>query len=407
MAYYTCYIATDDPITTDIIAKIVDKAFPQSQINKYVHGLDLIDAISLETGNALVICEFNIDGLNGLQILKKVKSEFKINDSYFILLINSNDKENQIKAVQYGVDDILFTPLAYEQLVFKLKTCSKFVSKIVQFNNAKDTYNNLNEELNVATDNLTEILRKIYLLRTNSDTSAIARVKQMAEFIAKNLLDNDKQINEVVKAAELCFLPQLLLPDKYLGLPVYSDGLVKIKIFEEIPELLNNIFSGVSGLSTSLNIINHINENYDGTGFPDKLQGPEIPVGSRILRVIMDFEYQSKKHNGKVNKTLNLLWESMNKTYDFRIIAFLDQFFANINCKYSNSMPPLEIKAIPNELKNNMVLSRDVIVISGHKLVTAGTILNPDIIESLLFAYNTDSVLGNIYIKNITLPQSG
>ena len=34
-----------------------------------------------------------------------------------------------------------------------------------------------------------------------------------------------------------------------------------------------------------LDIIYHHHENYDGTGYPDRLQGDEIPLGSRIIRV--------------------------------------------------------------------------------------------------------------------------
>ena len=36
-------------------------------------------------------------------------------------------------------------------------------------------------------------------------------------------------------------------------------------------------------------LIKHQYERYDGSGLPDKLEGEEIPLGSRILAVIRDF----------------------------------------------------------------------------------------------------------------------
>jgi len=165
--------------------------------------------------------------------------------------------------------------------------------------------------------------------------------------------------------------------------------------------MIKKVFDRFKGLEDIVNVLIHIYENYDGSGFPDKLKGPEIPLGSRILRVALDFEMYNIKNNGKTNKTIELLWESMNQIYDFRIIAFYDQYLALQNTKFINNIPPLEIKMSPYELRANMILSRDIIVITGHKLIAANTKLDDSMIEKIHLADQTESILGNIFVRNL------
>ncbi len=401
MPYYPCYIADDDENIAEAISKILEKAFPKSRIYTFDHGVDLNNALMKEKENSIIICDFNLQGLNGLQILKKIRTESNIKDSFFILLVPQSDKENQIKSIQLGAEDFITKPLSYEQLILKLKIASKVLEKTEQTQVLKNELIKTLEELSHESDKIVNICKKFYEFRINSNKSDRNRIKKISEFIARNLSHDANEINEIINAADIYFLPQLFLPDKYQGIPVYSDGIIKVDLFEKIPSFIMETFSEIKAMNPLIKIIRHINENYDGSGFPDKLKGPEIPLGSRILRVILDFDYLSAKNNGKVSKSLETLWESMNKTYDFRIIAYLDQFFANENSKYINNVQAIESKVNTNEFKEDMILSRDIIVISGHKLVSSGTKLTDEIIEKITNAFSTESILGNIFIRNI------
>lgn len=401
MSYYPCYIADDDEKIAEAISKILEKAFPKSRIHVFDHGVDLNNALLKEKENSIIISDFNLQGLNGIQILKKIRTESNIKDSYFILLLPQSDKENQIKSIQVGADDFLTKPVSYEQLLLKLKVASKVLERGEQIKLLRTEYLKLQEELSKESDKVSNIFKKFYEFRITSSKSDRERIKKMSEFVARNLIDDEKEIKEIIKASELYFIPQLFIPDKLHGVPVFTDGVVKIDLFEKIPSFISETFSEIKDMNPIINIIKHINENYDGSGFPDKLKGPEIPLGSRILRIINDFDYLSNKNSGKVTKVLEILWESMNKIYDFRIIAYLDQFFATINSRYVNNLPPLELKVNPNDLKEEMVLSRDVIVISGHKLVASGTKLTAEMIDKISYANSTDSILGNIFVRNL------
>jgi len=401
MYLYPIYIADYDENLLEGIYKFVEKAFPKNPIHKFDHGLDLSNALMKEKKNSLILCDFNLEGLNGLQIAKKVKSESLIKDSYFLLLITPNDKELPLKAMQAGVDDIIYKPFSSDNLIIKLKQSSNYLGKLYEIDFLKDQIKQSKEKLAKSIDTQLDVLENFTLIKFDTKLNELRRIQKVTEFIAKHLSNDSELIKLIIKSTKLALINKLFIPEKFINTPVYSDGVVKIEAFEKIPAFIDSTFGQIEGMEPILNIINHTYENYDGSGFPSKLKGPEIPLGSRILRVVMDFEYINQKNNGRVIKTLEQLWDSMNKIYDFRIIAYYDQFLAAMNSKYINNTPPPEVKVTYQELIPGMILSRDIIVISGHKLIASATNLDESMVEKIQNAAYTESIIGNIYIRNI------
>lgn len=51
----------------------------------------------------------------------------------------------------------------------------------------------------------------------------------------------------------------------------------------KLPLISSKIFENVNFFSNIIPLITHHKEHYDGTGYPSKLSGDEIPLGSRII----------------------------------------------------------------------------------------------------------------------------
>lgn len=61
-------------------------------------------------------------------------------------------------------------------------------------------------------------------------------------------------------------------------------------IVRQVPLLTCKILEPLRVFDTELVIIRHLRERYDGTGFPDGLVGPNIPIGSRLLAIAEAFD---------------------------------------------------------------------------------------------------------------------
>ncbi|PCI39380.1 MAG: hypothetical protein COB53_03300 [Elusimicrobia bacterium] len=59
---------------------------------------------------------------------------------------------------------------------------------------------------------------------------------------------------------------------------------------EQHPLLSVKMLEGIKMLEGAMPIIRHHHENWDGTGYPGKLKGEDIPEGARILRIIEEIE---------------------------------------------------------------------------------------------------------------------
>ncbi|SFC27091.1 Response regulator receiver domain-containing protein [Marinospirillum celere] len=68
----------------------------------------------------LVLCDWEMPEMNGLELLKWVRSEENLKDQPFILVTSLDSKDNVVQAVEAGVDDYIAKPFTPEQLFNKV-----------------------------------------------------------------------------------------------------------------------------------------------------------------------------------------------------------------------------------------------------------------------------------------------
>ena len=61
-------------------------------------------------------------------------------------------------------------------------------------------------------------------------------------------------------------------------------------MFERQPAIAADILRNVPGLGRALEIVRHHHERWDGTGYPSRLKGEDIPLGARIFALCNTFE---------------------------------------------------------------------------------------------------------------------
>lgn len=112
----------------------------------------------------------------------------------------------------------------------------------------------------------------------------ISRVQRIAELIARRLGMEPECIEGIRVAALLKDIGKLGVPDHILLKPGPLDP-------EEFARVRNHAAIGAAIVENVPNpwdlarVIRHHHERYDGTGYPDRLRGEEIPVASRIIAV--------------------------------------------------------------------------------------------------------------------------
>ena len=129
------------------------------------------------------------------------------------------------------------------------------------------------------------------------------RVAQYSEMVAREMGLEQEQIKKLYKAAILHDIGKIATPDSVLLKPgkltSLDYDLIKLHAFAGY-EMLSNI-EMYKELAV---IILHHHERHDGTGYPDGLQGDEIPLLSRIMAVSDAFDAMTTNRIYKARKDI-------------------------------------------------------------------------------------------------------
>ena len=112
------------------------------------------------------------------------------------------------------------------------------------------------------------------------------RVERFAAALADEAGINDNGMLEAIEAAALLHdIGKLGIPDRLLNKP----GPLTPDEYEQVKQhtiIGADILAAVPVPGPLALIVRHHHENWDGTGYPDGLEGEMIPVGARVLSIV-------------------------------------------------------------------------------------------------------------------------
>jgi putative nucleotidyltransferase with HDIG domain len=123
-------------------------------------------------------------------------------------------------------------------------------------------------------------------MRDGSTHEHSRRVQSYAAALAAEVCAGDALMIEAIEAAALLHdIGKLGIADRLLDKPgpLTPDEYEQVK---QHPVIGADILSAVPFPGPLALIVRHHHENWDGTGYPDRLRGEAIPVGARVLAIV-------------------------------------------------------------------------------------------------------------------------
>lgn len=391
------YIIDDEDSLVLTLKTLIMKVFPRSLIYTAFNGLDGLEMIERQTFNSIILSDVHMPEFSGLQLLKKVKTTENMKNHYFILMSSTQEIELNLKAIQQGADDFVTKPFAIDQLIAKLRSATRILNLQNQIKIEKDVLKNLYLELTEESHKIRDIFIKMQELRIPKSTDFLNTIAEGAVWLAKEMGEQDTiNLERIIIAARLAHLGRITLNDTMLNDNIMPNGQVKNSMLEQVPIIAEEIVSKLRGYKEVSEILGHIYENYDGSGIPEGLQGWQIPLGSRILRVLLDFYEIMERTGAPPNKVFDQIEKEAKRVYDIRIAILLEQYMAYkaIGRIYGNEKP-IDVK----DVKEGMFLTRCVFTESGLKLIGSGGFLDKDTIEKIFTIGATDKIIGRLWVR--------
>ncbi|HEY3314531.1 MAG TPA: HD-GYP domain-containing protein [Bacillota bacterium] len=136
---------------------------------------------------------------------------------------------------------------------------------------------------------MSDVLSQLTGLRGHEMRVHATNVARWSIAIARRLGVTYEEIDRIEAAALIHDIGKLAIPETILEKPG-SLTPEERAIVETHPDLGAKIAADVPPLSDLASMIKHHHERWDGTGYPDRLEGAGIPLGARIIAVADVYE---------------------------------------------------------------------------------------------------------------------
>lgn len=96
---------------------------------------------------ALIICDWMMSQLNGLEVCRRIKADPKFVTTFFILLTTRGEVEDRVRGLDIGADDFLAKPVDMNELKARVRAGLRLHQLHHQLQNQKQALEELNQDL--------------------------------------------------------------------------------------------------------------------------------------------------------------------------------------------------------------------------------------------------------------------
>jgi putative two-component system response regulator len=288
-------VVEDDPyILPMIVMMLTNFGF---SVLPFTNGPEALEAVQKEIPD-LILLDISMPGMDGYQVCEKLKLSPDHKDIPVIFMSGMNTMEDKIKGFKVGGVDYISKPYNSDEVHARVKTHLNLSSL-----RSKLEYQSMVEkkvrEVAKAQQATIFALAKLAEQRNDDTGTHLERVREFCSLLAQQLaMDSpyadhisEDFIDCIYHASPLHDIGKVAIPDSVLLKP----GKLTPEEFEimkshtiigaETMQTVFNMYADNSFIGMGIEIALYHHERWDGSGYPDRLVGKNIPLTARIMAV--------------------------------------------------------------------------------------------------------------------------
>ena len=238
------------------------------------------------------------------------------------------------------------------------------------------------------------------LVQSRSSLSSRVSVAQDARAVGEALGLDKEACAAIYQAGLLCDVGKLTLPDKSVATPYVDLDVKSQREYHRHPIVAEATLLSLDALAPAARIIRNHCERTDGSGFPDKLSGEEIPLPARILAVTKAF---ADLQDGRIYEermtaagAQEFLGKEKGKRYDPEVV---DAFLKWLKSSKRKADEVQERKVGLGSLRPGVAITRDLCDSKDVLVLAAGQTINQSILDRLVKLQDALEEEFVVYIK--------
>ncbi len=244
------------------------------------NGNEGLNLLQQNPGIRIVITDLMMPEVDGFEVIDAIRRD-ELHYVYIIVLTSLGDQKSLLKALSLGADDYINKPVTKEELVLRLKVASRIVRLQGQ-------------------DDLIFVLAEMTAFKSGESGLHLSRIREYCYILADDLRKEHPElkltkslVNDISNISVLHDIGKVGIPDEILrksGSLAEEEVELKKTHASLGGQILKKLYLKNSSnyllLGHDIAVAHH--ERWDGTGYPNKLIGEEIPLAARIM-ALADF----------------------------------------------------------------------------------------------------------------------
>jgi len=331
-------IVDDDRFSLEVLAEALERAGHEPIVAR--DGDDALRILSLDDSCRLVVSDWVMPGMDGLELCRRIRRQAVGGYIYLILLTSRDGKDDIVDGLDAGADDFITKPFHPGELQKRIRTGERILSL---------------ETREVAIFAMAKLAES----RDPETGEHLERVRDYCHVLADQLANsgrygpdtNSEYVALIYLTSPLHDIGKVGIPDNVLLKP----GRLNDREFEimkthttigaETLAAAVGRYPWIRYLRLALNIALTHHERFDGSGYPAGLAGEQIPLCGRIVALADVYDALTSKRIYKPAFThdvaRSLILDESGKHFDPDVVeAFLqrEQRFIEIREQYAEEI---------------------------------------------------------------------
>lgn len=326
-------LIVDDQMTNILLLESILQNAGYTKIHSTQDPTQVVSLVK-EVNPDLICLDIHMPQINGFQIMGQLKIIRKDMFLPILVLTTEEDRETRLRALESGAKDFLQKPFDKIEVLIRIRNLleTSLLNRTISVQ--KET---LEETVRLRTQQLKEtqleIVHRLAQAAEHRDSetgSHIVRMSHYATVLGRACGMDEDECVLLFHATPMHDVGKLGIPDRILLKPdkLDADEWEIMKQHTVIgAQLLSNSQSPILQMAEMIALTHH--EKWDGSGYPNRLAGEDIPLVGRICAVADVFDALSSKRCYKdpwpIEKVLQEIDSLSGIQFDPRLIEMFDE----------------------------------------------------------------------------------
>lgn len=315
----TILIVDDTPENIDVLRNLLGDNY---RIKAALNGEKALSMI----GNSLpdlILLDIMMPNMSGYEVCSILKKNHITANIPVIFVTAKSQEEDETKGFELGAVDYItkpFFPAVVHQRVQTQLELYKYRQKLEELVNEKT------KQLKETQNQIIATLGTAAEFKDNETGLHVVRMAHFSKILAEEAKLDEKTIDLLYKAAPMHDVGKIGIPDAVLLKPgkLVGEEWVIMQSHASLGiEILGDNDSELLKMAKIIAITHH--EKWNGTGYPNKLRGDEIPIAGRIAAIADVFDALTSvrpyKKAWSVERAMNLIKEESGAHFDPALVS--------------------------------------------------------------------------------------